>query len=268
MSSGAVTSSSIGVELRNLVWAIGDIRRITGFTVGLQINGTEANGGVSYCQFHLGILHDNKINLALVASGVGYVNENTFYGGGFNHSSNYPNYTGTFNILVSHFAASPLNNNVFIRPSLEGNSSLTRAAELSGECNAILWPRLENPGDQTGFAIVSTAQSQECFLLTGFSIQNSNVSDSGVANCVETRESKFLKKLTNSGSPLLVAQSINSSGAKLWQGRTAAGVESSSIDGNGGAAFSTLKLTGLPTSNPHVVGALWNSSGAVQISSG
>jgi hypothetical protein len=46
-------------------------------------------------------------------------------------------------------------------------------------------------------------------------------------------------------------------------------------DGSGNASFAgsmalggTVKMTGLPTSNPHVVGELWNNSGAVAVSAG
>lgn len=33
-------------------------------------------------------------------------------------------------------------------------------------------------------------------------------------------------------------------------------------------SFQTLTLTGLPTADPHVVGALWNNAGVINISAG
>lgn len=136
------SNGSIGIQIRNTVWSNIEIKRCINFQDGVYVNATQGNGGVSYCQFTLGALHDNKINLHLTASGDGYTNENIFYGGSFNHSSSYPT-SSTVNIQVDHYATHVLNNNRFMCPSLEDSKIGAVAASIQGGNNLIFHPRLE-----------------------------------------------------------------------------------------------------------------------------
>lgn len=141
------TSGSIGIQVRDLVFSKINVKVVINFQNGLFVNSTSGNGGVSYCQFYLGVLHDNKINLQLTASSGGYTNENIFYGGSFNHSTSftaaYPS-LATVNLQIDHYVTNILNNNRFFSPSFEDTNILAIAASINGGNNVIYHPRLEN----------------------------------------------------------------------------------------------------------------------------
>lgn len=181
---------SVGIQIRNIVFSNVDICRVTGFKDGVLVFADKPNGGVSYNTFTLGQLHDNFYNLHLQANGGagGYVNENTFIGGSFNHSSTYPNLLTT-NIWIDYDGVYKNNNNRFFCPSLEDNSLNAIAVTINGANNIIYTPRLENPNNQAGYTINFTINSNENQIIgNGFSVVNSNIVDQGADNCFVTRE--------------------------------------------------------------------------------
>lgn len=238
------SEGSIGVQIRNLVMSNVDIRKVQGFQNGIYVYGTKPNGGVSYNQFHLGMLHDNKINLQLAATGNGYTNENTFFGGSFNHSSNYPNIV-TYNLVVDHNPSAILNNNRFLFPSFEDNSTLAIAASIEGNNNLIFHPRIENPKNQSNYKIVFGRNSQECELKGhGFAMSISNISDLGFGNSYEVRETNTVKRQTVAAGPgtysVHQAQSTASGNAKLYRGLDPSGIEAFYLAANGSAVFNKV----------------------------
>jgi 3-dehydroquinate dehydratase len=232
--------ASSGVQLRNLTSSYIDIRRCSGFRDGIFCYGDQANGGFSYNEIHIGFVHDNRRNIYLNAGSVGYCNENNFYGGTFNHSSTYPAVTTT-NLEIAHFASSQLNNNRFYGPSFEDNSAtLATAAIINGNNNVIYWPRMENPGDQTGYEIQFTADSGECRILGhGFTMVNSNINDLGDGNMYETREGAVMRYQTpaTAGKAVLKLQSYGTSAATVLSVLDSGGVETAKITGVGEAKF-------------------------------
>jgi hypothetical protein len=240
MNGAGATSGSVGVEILNLVVSNVEIKKVANFTYGVKVNGTQANGGVSYNIFDLFHIYDNKINLWLTASGVGYCNENIFNGGAFNHSTSYPNYTGTQNILVDHFATSVLNNNRFMNPTFEDNSALSVAATINGLHNCIYWPRMENPAALTTYQIIFTVNSQACSLIgQGYGVTDTNITDLGSGNCYQTKNGSSISASTgtSAGEGVVRLKSFASSAAKLILGKDTGNTETWSIDGQGIGSF-------------------------------
>lgn len=255
-------SASAGVQLRNLVASYVDIRRVEKFYDGVLCFGDQANGGFSYNEVHLGFIHDNLRNLYLTASGVGYCNENNFYGGTFNHSSGYPA-VATTNLLINHFATSVLNNNRFYGPSFEDNTAIATAAVINGDNNVIFWPRMENPAIQPTYQIQFTVNARECRVIGhGFTMVNTNISDLGSGNMYETRNGAVMRYQTTAtaGQAVLKLQSYATGSAKVLSGLDAAGTERSYITGDGDAYLKrALTLEGVPASG---------TAGAVTIGAG
>lgn len=229
--------TSVGVQLRNIVASYVDIRGVTGFRDGVFILADQSNGGVSYNEIHLGFLHDNRTNLHLQANGSagGYVNENLFFGGTYNHSSNYPA-VSTINIFVDYDGIYRNNNNRFFSPSLEDNSLLAVAAVINGDNNIIFHPRLERPTSQSTYQIQFTVDSGECEVIgNGFGLANSNISDLGSTNSFVTRQGQTYRAQTgtSAGEAVFAGQSTATVNAKIFAARDTGGVDAAFILGTG-----------------------------------
>ena len=238
-SANDTSGGSSGVQLRNLSASYVDIRLCTGFQDGVFCYGDQANGGFSYNEVHMGFIHDNKRNVFLNAGGVGYCNENNFYGGSFNHSSGYPA-VATTNLEIANYATATLNNNRFYGPSFEDNSVLAVAATINGSNNIIFQPRMENPANQAGYLIQFTANAIECRVMGhGFAMENSNISDLGTGSIYETREGAVLRFQTpaTAGKAVLKLQGYNTSTATVLSVLDSGGVETAKITGVGEAKF-------------------------------
>ena len=227
------TNGSVGVQIRNVVASYIDIRRVTGFQDGVLCYADQGNGGISYNEIHLGFLHDNRYNLHLQAVGVGgYVNENVFVGGTFNHSSGYPA-VSTVNIWID-YATYRNNNNRFICPSLEDNSTLGVAAIINGDNNLILHPRMERIASQSTYEIQFTVNSSENQIIgAGFTMVPTNINDLGSGNCYETRQDVVIRKQAGANQGMLRLQSTNSSLARLVELLDTGGVTRAYIQGTG-----------------------------------
>ena len=234
------SASSVGVQIRNVVASYIDIREVTGFQDGVLCFADQGNGGISYNEFHLGFLHDNRYNLHLQASGVGYVNENLFFGGTFNHSSGYPA-VSTINIWVD-YATYRNNNNRFYSPSLEDNSVLGVAAVINGDNNLIVHPRMERIASQATYQIQFTANSSENQIIgAGFTMVPTNISDAGYNNCYETREGMFIQKqaAAGNGNGVLRLRGTATSTARTIVSEDSGGVARAYIQGDGLVVSST-----------------------------
>jgi hypothetical protein len=157
-------STSIGVDIVNINWSKINHRWTDNFGYGIIVRG--ANSAASYLEMHLGYVYDNKINLLLTASGTGYCNENSFFGGSFGFSSTWfstmGTYAATYNIYEDNWPASPLNGNKFYGPGLESGGSATIGALIYGQYTRIYAPRLEAASGQ--LTIVFGSTSTNCFV--------------------------------------------------------------------------------------------------------
>ena len=266
---------STGVQIRNLVWSKIDIRSVSGFQDGVRLHGDQANGGVSYCDVSLGMLHDNKRNLYLSAASSGYCNENNIFGGSLNHSSGYPA-VATTNIEVAHFVTSPLNNNRFWGPSLEDNSALAVAAVINGTNNVLYHPRMERSVDPTTYEIQFTANSSECAVVgNGFSLVNTNVNDLGANNCYETSEGRRISHQVadDAAKAVMSLQSTSTSDARLLRFLDSSGTVVGWVKGTGAASLVNLSVTGLTNHADDVaaaaggiaVGQFYRTASAVKV---
>ena len=262
------TSGSIGVEIANLVWSSVHIRRAEGFTDGVLLNGTQSNGGVSYLRLLLDLVYNNKYNLRATASGVGYCNEINIHGGRFGYSSGYPDYTGTANAVIDHYAGNRLNNIRFHGPSFEAVNAATRAAIISGRYCLFASPRMENPADITGFAIEFTANSEGCVITgKGFGLNTSNIIDAGTNNSYVTKQTSFVRNEAGADTPIMMLQSNASNNAYSIQGKTTAGVGTWFIrqDGRFYSAQNGYFETGIrwsSTSGTYIDRGLFSGSGS------
>lgn len=232
-----IAGTSVGVQLRNIVFSVIDIRSVTNFRDGVFLLSDQSNGGISHNEIHLGQLHDNRTNLHLQANGTagGYVNENLFFGGSFNHTTSYPAVTTT-NILVNFDGVVRNNNNRFFSPSLEDNSLLAIAATINGDNNIIFHPRIERPVSQSTYLIEFTVDSSECEVIgNGFSLANSNISDLGSTNSFVTRAGQTYKSQasTGAGQAVFAGQSTATSNAKIFAARDSGGADVAFILGTG-----------------------------------
>ena len=110
-----------GVRTVNLNQCNVYVNTITGFVNNLTVCSFGVNGN-AYNNYFLTFLQNGKVNLKLIADSVSsWVNENNFYGGRFNQNSGEGvEITDCVQIYIDA-TASP-NNNVFYKPSLEGDA--------------------------------------------------------------------------------------------------------------------------------------------------
>lgn len=111
----------IGVRLVNTYSCQIFVGNVVNFATGLQM--TSFDTGNVYNNIYLGHLENNQVNLALTPGNASaYVNENNFYGGRYSqYSSEGTAVAGCYHILISA-ATSVVNNNIFYKPSVEGNT--------------------------------------------------------------------------------------------------------------------------------------------------
>lgn len=216
------TKSSVAVLLMNLVTCYGNIAKANGCYYGVKADATQPNGGTSYNHIHLGTVAENVKSVFLTAqSPNGYCNENTFYGGSLGNYTVFP-YTGEeVDITVDHNASGfKLNNNLFFRPSVEGNHIDTKAAVISGENNCIFQPRIENSQNYTGFIIELTANSLNCVVSGGgFGLSNETISDLGFNNKYETTQTQFYSGDADGDRAVVESRNNSSSNNLVYSGK-------------------------------------------------
>lgn len=240
------------LDLLNHAFGKFHFRRVLNGDIGVQIVPTAANGGFSYNQLWLGHHHDSTVNVALGAAGVGYCNDNMFYGGSFNHSSTWPAATPSVNLSIAHWATSELNNNRFYGPSFEDNQTATyaRAVNMAGQNNVIYDPRMENPADQANYLINLLPEAAKCRIEAhSFVVVKTNVQDQSGRNTVITTEGWTLVAPTpNSvGHSVLTLKSYATTNAKVFRGLDSSGAETSSILGTGAFSGTSFAATGAIT---------------------
>ena len=139
-------AGTIGVELVNLN-SCPDILvpRVSRFEVGLAEIGTNGRGH-SYNTVTIGHLENNKRNQVMMSSGSGWCNENLHLGGRFSHeSAEGESVPGVKHIDLESADNNQINNNVWIKPSLEGVGN-EWALDCGGVYNRVIAGRWERAG--------------------------------------------------------------------------------------------------------------------------
>lgn len=133
-----------GVRTVNLNSCRVFFNQIKNFATGLLV--TAYSEGNAYNEYHIGALINNQINLQLYANDAGgYVNENNFYGGRFFfYSAEGTNVSGTRHISIptALSATGIQNNNIFYKPSVEGDTPQYHI-ENAGQYNTFIQGRYE-----------------------------------------------------------------------------------------------------------------------------
>ena len=183
-SSASDYSQQYGIVLADLVKSNISFGVVSGFQIGVFITSELGNGGFSYNILDMGFHHDSFYNLKIQPSSFdGYVNENTFNGGSFNHSTAFPNYE-TINIMLDSgfYDMNMINNNKFNFPSIEDHNQNAIGVMFKGVFNTITNPRFENPNHETTYGVVMPIESQYNKIIGGRGLYRSNVVDSGIGN--------------------------------------------------------------------------------------
>ncbi|MDD2663952.1 MAG: tail fiber domain-containing protein [Dechloromonas sp.] len=146
----ATYASNIGVSLDNLYDSVVYVPSVTGFGIGAYAGGVDAGFGAN--EVHTGYLADNKVNLKIGPKGAGaWSNGNTYHIGRCRHSGSEGNggtpFAGTRNIVLDQ-----CNDNVLIKPTIEGSSAVTEfTLELyNASYNTFIQPRWEDSASSGG----------------------------------------------------------------------------------------------------------------------
>lgn len=245
--------SSVGVEIRNVCLSYVQIAWVRDHTYGVLLSADQANGGISYSRFDLQTIHDNRYSLSFSYAGSGYINENSFYGGSFNHSSLFP--TGVTTIHLNIPDGVPVNNNKFYGPSFEDGQSTTYVqAMLFGSmavANTVYHWRWENNADQTGHAIRFRPGSYGNALIGGgnYTTPDCILDESDGKNSWQTSGGDFVSRRVSASSGAIVTyRSYWEDGAKLFSFENVAGAEQGWIRLDGSVALTLANCTGLPVS--------------------
>lgn len=177
------------------------------------------NGGTSYNNIYLGMIHNGKIGLDFqTAPTSGWVNENLFFGGRFViDTAEGTNIAGCRHMRVpvapsGHF----FNNNVFIKPSIEG-SAPEYHVETGGSFNHIIDGRWEVLG---GSAKLLWANDAHSWVIEGgynlHTVEFHTAPGNSAVNCrVVNRGSEYWRS-SGSNATLRYANSSSDASPVLW----------------------------------------------------
>lgn len=131
---------TVGVDIANLYSSAVHLPRVNGFETGVRLYGTGT--GCVYNTIQLGHLDNNKVNLLLDANGTGWCNENLFLGGRFAQESAEGTDLSGVRHIVTAVCTNPVNNNLWVKPSVEGNVPEFHVS-IGGSYNRIIGGRWE-----------------------------------------------------------------------------------------------------------------------------
>lgn len=160
--------SGIGVRTVNLVQCFVYVGTIRGFDEGMRNSSFSAGSGHSYTTFFIKHLDNNRINLNLLpGDALGWVNENLYLGGRFSqNSAEGASVAGARQIKISK-ATNACNNNLFIKPSIEGNVAEYHV-ENGGQYNTIQQARWEAAPAKVLYTGDTAQQGTDNIILGGY----------------------------------------------------------------------------------------------------
>lgn len=214
-------NGDIGIKCINLYSCRVVITRIVKFEIGLLV--TAKGNGCCYNDFFIGHLENNKVNLRIKPEDdKGWTNENNYFGGRYSHYSNEgTNVPGTRHIEILPFdinnsETSWPNNNVFYKPSVEGNVPEYHIV-ISGMYNTFINPRFDAQSPKVYLlghdTVIKTASNM---FLGGHNVTLVEFQTSGIiryTNIISPSTSSFAGT-----SAVLNLQNIGSSDYPLIQG--------------------------------------------------
>lgn len=124
-ASYPLTVGSIGVLVQNLYSSKVFFGRVAYFETGERFGGL--GEGVCYNEIHMGWVSYSKTSIALKPQAGGWVNQNTFVGGGVQQSTGFmggQRLSGVTHLLIDGTGIFDVNGNTFVGCSWEGNASL------------------------------------------------------------------------------------------------------------------------------------------------
>lgn len=162
--------------------------------------------------YFLGHLENGQINLELTPGNSGaWVNENNLIGGEFAHySGEGTNVSGTRHIKISK-AANPVNNNNFIKPSIEGDTAEFHV-ENGGCYNTIFQGRWEATTPKCLYTGDNANQGTRNFIIGGYKAESIVISYSGTPGYINTLIAPAAEYKAVTGTYGYKAQNQSSSG--------------------------------------------------------
>ena len=163
--------STVGVRAVNLYSCNVTLGRVTGFGVGCLVTAYGSVGN-TYNTYNIGWMENNQINIDLTpAATTSWVNENLFIGGRYSHDSGEgTSVAGTRQIRLSK-STNIVNNNVFIKPSIEGNVAEYHV-ECGGSYNSFNQCRWEATTPKILYTGDNTNQATRNMIIAGYGVQN------------------------------------------------------------------------------------------------
>jgi hypothetical protein len=188
-------TDGVGIDIVNVYGSYIDIREVTGYETNIRCRGADSKG-TACNEIHLGKIRNGMESLALTADGTGWCNENTFYGGAFMFGSDLADFTNCAHIVVDDITEARLNNNHFIRPSLESSETTAKAvvASAGGQCSLYM-PRFEG-----STAVELGANAREWVIVSTFPF---TLTDNGYQT-KHWQPSKFMFKGSNDSGGVIV----------------------------------------------------------------
>lgn len=220
----------IGLRVVSAVSCAIHIPHVQGFSDGLVLTSNNTNGS-AYNELHLGHLDNNKRNVVLQSLETNsWVNENNFYGGRMSHNSaEGVDVIGTRHISLLQTGTSEPNNNVFHKPSIEGDTPEYHF-ESAGSNNMIISGRWEaaTPKVQYLNTGASGEEGSNNVIFYGYGAQSIVVTrDAGCVhnmiydrNNISGESSLLLANTSSSSSPIISGYEAGtdprSAGANDW----------------------------------------------------
>lgn len=183
--------TDVGVRVVNAYQSNIRVPRVTNFSEGLLATSFGVTGTV-YSDFFLGFLQNNKVNLKLApGDDDAWVNENNFYNGRMHiNSEEGSNISGCRHIVLAS-SAHPVNNNVFYKPSIEGNGPEFHV-ECWGQTNLFIAARWEAAPPK----LALRARSASLYAHSNLFIEGYNAESIVFTEDADTRYNKVLDRDT------------------------------------------------------------------------
>ncbi|GAA1131452.1 hypothetical protein GCM10009670_26050 [Citricoccus alkalitolerans] len=235
----ATNHDTVGIRAVNLNTARIYIPYIRSFGKGLLV-WAESQGN-AYNEFSIGHLDTNRVNMELDRNAGGWVNENVFFNGRYGHSTWYgtTRVPGTAHInMVYREGHHPINNNRWIKPSVEGNVAEFHAI-FSGSYNIIDQARWESTeGARVRWAM--TARYNTIHMGYGAQWVEEIFDDTSVIATTNQIYAPNQLRLVDYNRPVLVAENSNGGAviAIQFPGSRAAGL--STYNGAHGASAAAV----------------------------
>lgn len=191
-----------GLEIVNTYSSHITVTDVGYFSTGVRL--TAFGTGCVYNNINVGMLETNKVNMQLVpGDAAGWVNENVFTGGRYQMNSDEGvNIPGARHILISN-GANKVNNNIWIKPSIEGNGPQYHIETFGAE-NTFIQGRYEAAPPRIHLASGSTGH----VFAYGFNLHQAvftRAADGGFNTTVHSRQQMRLNAGNGAGGTLAIA---------------------------------------------------------------